>query len=93
MKKFIIYIGENHKTGRLELQKTYKILQQTFDSFTTYETFGFWKGKKIRTLKIEILTNKTIKYLKNLCKKLTKKLEQEIILLEETSIKIYLVSC
>lgn len=52
MKRFLI--GANNKTKKLEKEKIYKVIRKYTDSFSSHEMIGHWKGKKEKSLAVEV---------------------------------------
>ena len=48
-----LYLGFNL---RIQKRKTYTIINKYFKDFSAFEVDGFYQGKRVKTLKIEILT-------------------------------------
>ena len=88
MKKAYYYIGSNNTSKELELEKIEAIVSAHFEGFTASEVIGYWKGKKERTLKVEIVTEESNTSLVKIGKELKEKLEQESVLLEITQSNI-----
>lgn len=82
MQKVFYYVGSNNTTKELESSKIEAIVAGHFDGFTESEVTGYWKGNKERTLKIEVITDKTAGELARIAKELKKELNQESVLME-----------
>jgi len=76
MRRFLI--GSNNKTKKLEKNKAFKIVGVYSKGFTSYETTGFWQGKKEKSLVIE-LDDINAKETNKLAKELARALEQQTI--------------
>jgi len=85
MKKAYYYIGANNSTHALELEKIETTIAGHFDGFTAFEVVGYWKGSRERTLKVEVVTEKSDSDLVKIARELRVKLEQESVLLEITA--------
>lgn len=82
MKKVFFYVGSNNATGMLEVEKIEAVVSSHFDGFTAFEVIGYWKGKKEKTMKVEVVTDETDAKIIKVAKELKNALEQESVLVE-----------
>lgn len=73
----IIYLGFNK---RISKPKTYKIILRYFKNFSAFEVDGFYKSKKVKTLRVEIHSKSLVK-IKLLQKELQKQFKQKKVLI------------
>lgn len=83
-----IYVGSNNETGELEILKIRQITARFYDGATFSPVSGLRKGKLEKTVKIEVVSNKSV--LKEFVSTLKTELEQEEIGIREISpLKFY----
>lgn len=79
MNKVFFYVGANNTTGELEIEKIEALVAAHFNEFTAYEVIGYWRRKKERSLKIEVITDESAPAIARIAKELKEKLNQEAV--------------
>jgi len=82
MTKAVYSIGSNNITKKLEGKRALSILNKYFDGLTAFEVRGVWKGTPEKTLRVEVLTDKSHKSLRQIAHEVAMELHQEAVLLE-----------
>jgi len=83
MKKINFYIGANNKTGKVETQKALEVLTRYYEGMNISELIGVWQGKKEASILVSIVCE-VVDYtqIKNACRELNNKLDQQAIMVE-----------
>lgn len=83
MKKINFYIGSNNQTHVVETEKALAVLSTTYEGMSISELVGYWKGEKEATLLVSVVVE-TVNYtqIKQVCKELNTKLDQQAIMVE-----------
>jgi hypothetical protein len=83
MKKINFYIGANNKTGKVETQKALEVLTKYYEGMNISELIGVWQGKKEASILVSIVCE-VVDYtqIKNACRELNNKLDQQAIMVE-----------
>lgn len=88
MKKINFYIGANNKTGKVETQKAIEVLNKYYEGMNIIksslsELIGVWQGKKEASILVSIVCE-VVDYtqIKNACRELNNKLDQQAIMVE-----------
>lgn len=83
MKKINFYIGANNKTGKVETQKALGVLTRYYEGMNISELIGVWQGKKEASILVSIVCE-VVDYtqIKNACRELNNKLDQQAIMVE-----------
>jgi len=82
MTKATYSIGSNNETKKLEAKKALAILNKYFEGLTAFEVNGVWKGTPEKTLRVEVITDKSRKSLRQIAHEVAQELKQEAVLLE-----------
>lgn len=82
MKKAIYTIGANNKTGVLDMEQIEQICNAHFIGYTALEVIGYWKGKREKSCRVEVVTEMNSTELVRVAKELREKLQQESVLIE-----------
>ena len=83
MKKINLYIGSNNKTKLLEKEKALTILTKYYEGMNISELVGVWKGEEEKSLLVMVVCEKVdYTLLKNACRELNSKLDQQAIMVE-----------
>ena len=73
-----LLIGSNNKTRKLEKSKAYRVIGEYTDGFSCHEITGYWRGKKEKSLVVE-LENISATKVNKLARELKKILKQEAV--------------
>lgn len=82
MKKAIFYIGANNSTKKLEVKKIEKTMNAHFEGYSAIQIIGYWKGKKEKTLMVQVVTESPDSELARVAKELCDVLKQDAVMLE-----------
>lgn len=79
-----LYVGSNNKTHKLEVGKIVGTVAKYYEGFTYYKSTGYWKGKREKSLIVEISGAKQNE-VKKLSKVLCKVLKQEAVAIQKST--------
>ena len=84
-----IHVGANNLTGRIDRRRIEGLVAQYFDGFTLSTQTGYWRGRKERSLRIDVLGGgpRTLE----LAEVLAGALSQEAVLVERVAVSVDLV--